>query len=58
MAGTSRGAGAVDFSERRVSTARYASLNLGDHVGDFASGGGENRRRLKAGAGLAASLRG
>ncbi len=37
-----------------MSTARYASLNLGDHVGDSPQAVGENRRRLKAAAGLAA----
>jgi purine-nucleoside/S-methyl-5'-thioadenosine phosphorylase / adenosine deaminase len=37
-----------------VSTAHYASLNLGDHVGDSLEAVGENRRRLKAAAGLPA----
>jgi hypothetical protein len=37
-----------------VSTARYASLNLGDHVGDSLQAVGENRRRLTAAAGLPA----
>ncbi len=37
-----------------MSTARYASLNLGDHVGDSLQAVGENRRRLKATAGLPA----
>ena len=42
------------FRSGGVSTARYASLNLGDHVGDSLQAVGENRRRLKAAAGLAA----
>ncbi|HME39947.1 MAG TPA: peptidoglycan editing factor PgeF [Steroidobacteraceae bacterium] len=37
-----------------VSAAGYASLNLGDHVGDVAADVAENRRRLKAAAGLPA----
>jgi hypothetical protein len=37
-----------------VSVARYASLNLGDHVGDEPAGVAENRRRLAAAAGLPA----
>ena len=37
-----------------VSAAPYASLNLGDHVGDSAAAVAENRRRLKAAAGLPA----
>jgi YfiH family protein len=40
------------FRSGGVSTARYASLNLGDHVGDSAAAVVENRRRLKAAAGL------
>jgi YfiH family protein len=35
-----------------VSAAPYASLNLGDHVGDTATAVAENRRRLKAEAGF------
>jgi YfiH family protein len=35
------------FRSGGVSTARYASLNLGDHVGDSLQAVGENRRRLK-----------
>jgi len=42
------------FRSGGVSTARYASLNLGDHVGDSLQAVGENRRRLKAAAGLPA----
>jgi YfiH family protein len=37
-----------------VSAAPYASLNLGDHVGDSAAAVAENRRRLRAMAGLPA----
>lgn len=37
-----------------ASTAPYASLNLGDHVGDLPAAVAENRRRLKAAAGLPA----
>jgi hypothetical protein len=37
-----------------VSAAPYASLNLGDHVGDSAAAVAENRRRLNAAAGLPA----
>jgi YfiH family protein len=37
-----------------VSAARYASLNLGAHVGDEPAQVAENRRRLVAGAGLPA----
>ncbi len=37
-----------------MSGAPYASLNLGDHVGDSPEAVGENRRRLKAAAGLPA----
>jgi YfiH family protein len=40
------------FRSGGVSTARYASLNLGDHVGDSLQAVVENRRRLKAAAGL------
>jgi YfiH family protein len=40
------------FRSGGVSTARYSSLNLGDHVGDSAAAVVENRRRLKAAAGL------
>jgi YfiH family protein len=42
------------FRSGGVSTTRYASLNLGDHVGDSLQAVGENRRRLKAAAGLPA----
>jgi polyphenol oxidase len=35
-----------------ASTAPYASLNLGDHVGDAAASVAENRRRLAVAAGL------
>jgi polyphenol oxidase len=35
-----------------VSGAPYASLNLGDHVGDDAAAVAQNRRRLRAAAGL------
>jgi YfiH family protein len=37
-----------------VSAAPYASLNLGDHVGDSPQAVAENRRRLRAAAGLPA----
>jgi YfiH family protein len=37
-----------------VSAAPYASLNLGSHVGDLPTAVAENRRRLKAAAGLPA----
>jgi YfiH family protein len=37
-----------------VSAGPYASLNLGGHVGDLAQAVAENRRRLKAAAGLPA----
>ena len=37
-----------------ASAAPYASLNLGDHVGDAAAAVAENRRRLAADAGLPA----
>jgi YfiH family protein len=37
-----------------VSAAPYASLNLGDHVGDSLQAVAENRRRLQAAAGLPA----
>jgi polyphenol oxidase len=37
-----------------VSAAPYASLNLGGHVGDLAEAVAENRRRLRAAAGLPA----
>ena len=37
-----------------MSAAPYASLNLGDHVGDDLSAVAENRRRLRAAAGLPA----
>jgi YfiH family protein len=37
-----------------VSAAPYASLNLGDHVGDVPANVAENRRRLAAAAGLPA----
>jgi purine-nucleoside/S-methyl-5'-thioadenosine phosphorylase / adenosine deaminase len=42
------------FRNGGVSTARYGSLNLGDHVGDSLQAVGENRRRLKAAAELPA----
>jgi YfiH family protein len=42
------------FRSGGVSTARYASLNLGDHVGDVPEAVAENRRRLRASAGLPA----
>jgi polyphenol oxidase len=42
------------FRSGGASTAPYASLNLGDHVGDLAQAVAENRRRLKAAAGLPA----
>ena len=35
-----------------VSSGAYASLNLGDHVGDLPSSVAENRRRLAAAARL------
>lgn len=38
-----------------VSVARYASLNLGDHVGDEPAAVAENRRRLRAAAALPAA---
>jgi YfiH family protein len=37
-----------------VSAAPYASMNLGDHVGDAAEAVAENRRRLRQAAGLPA----
>ena len=37
-----------------TSAAPYASLNLGDHVGDAPTAVAENRRRLRVGAGLPA----
>jgi len=40
------------FRSGGVSAARYASLNLGDHVGDSAAAVAENRRRFRAVAGL------
>ena len=40
------------FRSGGVSTAPYASLNLGDHVGDSAAAVDVNRRRLKAAAEL------
>jgi YfiH family protein len=40
-----------------VSDAPYASLNLGDHVGDVPAAVAENRRRLKAAADLPAEPR-
>jgi YfiH family protein len=42
------------FRSGGVSTAPYASLNLGDHVGDVPEAVAENRRRLRAAAGLPA----
>jgi YfiH family protein len=42
------------FRTGGVSTAPYASLNLGDHVGDVPEAVAENRRRLRASAGLPA----
>ena len=42
------------FRSGGVSAAPYASLNLGDHVGDVPEAVIENRRRLKAAAGLPA----
>jgi polyphenol oxidase len=42
------------FRSGGVSVAPYASLNLGDHVGDVPEAVAENRRRLKAAAGLPA----
>ena len=42
------------FRSGGASTARYASLNLGDHVGDSLQAVGENRRRVKAAAELPA----
>jgi len=48
-------AGVRALSSRRaggISSGVYASLNLGDHVGDLASAVAENRRRLRAAAGL------
>jgi YfiH family protein len=42
------------FRNGGVSAAPYASLNLGGHVGDGPSAVAENRRRLKAAAGLPA----
>jgi YfiH family protein len=42
------------FRSGGVSAAPYASLNLGDHVGDVPEAVAENRRRLKAAAGLPA----
>ncbi len=45
------------FSERTggVSTGAYASLNLGDHVGDLPAAVAENRRRFCAATGLGAA---
>ncbi len=57
LAGASSGACALDLSRRRgggVSAAPYASCNLGDHVGDDPAAVAENRRRLRAAAGLPA----
>jgi YfiH family protein len=42
------------FRSGGVSAAPYASLNLGGHVGDSAEAVAENRRQLKAAAGLPA----
>jgi polyphenol oxidase len=42
------------FRSGGASAAPYASLNLGGHVGDLAQAVAENRRRLKAAAGLPA----
>jgi polyphenol oxidase len=42
------------FRSGGVSTAPYASLNLGGHVGDLPEAVAENRRRLRAAAGLPA----
>jgi YfiH family protein len=42
------------FRSGGVSAAPYASLNLGGHVGDSSEAVAENRRRLKAAAGLPA----
>ena len=42
------------FRSGGVSAAPYASLNLGDHVGDVPAAVAENRRRLAAAAGLPA----
>lgn len=42
------------FRSGGVSGAPYASLNLGDHVGDSLESVAENRRRLRAAAGLPA----
>lgn len=42
------------FRSGGVSAAPYASLNLGDHVGDLVAAVAENRRRLRAAAGLPA----
>jgi polyphenol oxidase len=42
------------FRSGGASAAPYASLNLGDHVGDWLMAVAENRRRLKAAAGLPA----
>jgi polyphenol oxidase len=44
------------FRSGGVSEAPYASLNLGDHVGDSAADVAENRRRLMVAAGLPAEL--
>jgi YfiH family protein len=42
------------FRSGGVSLARYASLNLGGHVGDLPGAVAENRRRLRAAVGLPA----
>jgi YfiH family protein len=49
---TLRGDKRDDDGQNGVSKAPYGCLNLGDHVGDIPAAVAENRRRLKAAAGL------
>ena len=49
---TLRGDGRAGDARSGVSKAPYGCFNLGDHVGDDPVAVGENRRRLKVGAGL------
>jgi polyphenol oxidase len=49
---TWRGDGREGDRQSGVSKAPYGGFNLGDHVGDDPAAVAENRRRLKAGAGL------
>ena len=49
---TLRGDWGGDDGQYGVSKAPYGCFNLGDHVGDIPAAVAENRRRLKAAAGL------